>query len=214
MNKEEFLRRLEELLWDIPETERREAVEYYRNYFEDAGPEQEMQIIQELGSPQKVAESIKKDLFGESYQSYQQMHQEEQKEAFERQQRENRNLRKLLILVVAIITFPIWIGILVATVGLLVGAVALVFSLGIALLAVIGAGMVMGFVLAGIGLIKVFTGFLAVGLMAIGLGLLMLALDAVGLVIAAWVIIKVVPKAIRGIIRLCKKPFQKRGAAV
>ena len=39
MNREEFLRQLERLLSDIPEGERWEALEYYRNYFEDAGPE-------------------------------------------------------------------------------------------------------------------------------------------------------------------------------
>ena len=66
MNREEFLRQLEQLLRDIPESERREAIEYYQNYFEDAGPEREAEIIEELGSPYEVAESIKKDLFGEN----------------------------------------------------------------------------------------------------------------------------------------------------
>ena len=65
MNKKEFLKQLEQLLLDIPESERREAVEYYENYFEDAGPEMEQKIIEELGSPQEVAASIKKNLFGE-----------------------------------------------------------------------------------------------------------------------------------------------------
>ena len=31
MNREEFLRQLERLLYDIPESERREAMEYYQN---------------------------------------------------------------------------------------------------------------------------------------------------------------------------------------
>ena len=37
MNRTEFLEQLERLLWDIPESERKEALEYYQDYFEDAG---------------------------------------------------------------------------------------------------------------------------------------------------------------------------------
>lgn len=62
MNRKEFLGQLERLLWDIPEQERREALEYYSNYFEDAGEENESGVIQELGSPGKVAAIIKADL--------------------------------------------------------------------------------------------------------------------------------------------------------
>lgn len=37
MNKEEFLKRLEQLLSDISEEERADALAFYRSYFEDAG---------------------------------------------------------------------------------------------------------------------------------------------------------------------------------
>lgn len=33
MRKKEFLEQLERLLWDIPEQERKEALEFYENYF-------------------------------------------------------------------------------------------------------------------------------------------------------------------------------------
>lgn len=63
MNRQEFLRQLAQLLEDVPETERREALEYYNNYFDDAGPEKEAQVIQELGgSPEKAAASLKAEL--------------------------------------------------------------------------------------------------------------------------------------------------------
>ena len=62
MNRIGFLRQLEELLRDIPDNERREAMEYYRNYFDDAGPENEQKIIEELGSPAKVAERDRKSV--------------------------------------------------------------------------------------------------------------------------------------------------------
>ena len=62
MNKEEFLKRLEELLSDISEEERADALAFYRSYFEDAGIGNEASILEELESPEKVAEVIKKDL--------------------------------------------------------------------------------------------------------------------------------------------------------
>ena len=59
MNKEQFLKELEDLLQDIDATEREEALNYYRDYFEDAGSEHEQEIIKELESPKKVAQTIK-----------------------------------------------------------------------------------------------------------------------------------------------------------
>lgn len=64
MNRTEFIKRLEELLQDIPAEEREEAVQYYQNYFDDAGPEHETEIIQELESPEKVAATIKAGMEG------------------------------------------------------------------------------------------------------------------------------------------------------
>lgn len=62
MTKYEFMKELEESLTDISLDERVEALQYYENYFEDAGPEREQSLISELGSPGKVAASIKADL--------------------------------------------------------------------------------------------------------------------------------------------------------
>lgn len=53
MNRQEFMRRLEQLLGGIPEEEKREAIAYYTSYFEDAGEENEEKIIRELESPEK-----------------------------------------------------------------------------------------------------------------------------------------------------------------
>ena len=48
MNKEEFLKRLEQLLSDISEEERADALAFYRSYFEDAGIGNEASILEEL----------------------------------------------------------------------------------------------------------------------------------------------------------------------
>ena len=67
MNRTEYMRQLESLLQNIPDTEREEALQYYNEYFNDAGPENEQNVIEALGNPAKVAENIKKDIFGNGY---------------------------------------------------------------------------------------------------------------------------------------------------
>lgn len=64
MNREDFLMRLSSLLQDVSEAEREEALQYYEDYFDDAGRDKEEEIIDSLGSPAEVAKSIKKELFG------------------------------------------------------------------------------------------------------------------------------------------------------
>lgn len=62
MSRKEFMEQLARLLGGISESERQEALDYYNSYFDDAGPENEAAVIQELGSPGKVAAIIKADL--------------------------------------------------------------------------------------------------------------------------------------------------------
>lgn len=59
MTKHEFFEELNQLLEDISQEEKEEAIRYYENYFDDAGIENEEAILKELVSPQKVANSIK-----------------------------------------------------------------------------------------------------------------------------------------------------------
>ena len=62
MNRQEFMERLENLLQNIPEQERVEAIQYYNDYFEDAGEENEQAVLDALGTPAQVAENIKRDM--------------------------------------------------------------------------------------------------------------------------------------------------------
>lgn len=64
MSREEFMKKLEALLFDISSAERKNALDYYEDYFSDAGPENEAQVIRELGSPERVAQSIKEGIYG------------------------------------------------------------------------------------------------------------------------------------------------------
>ena len=206
MSKQEFLNRLEYLLRDIPQSERREAMEYYRSYFEDAGPENEAKIIEELGSPQEVAASIKKNLFGEDYEEFE----------FEEKQGQtaSKTRRNILIAVLIVLTFPLWVGVAGTLFGILVAGFFVLFGLALAAVAIAGAFLVAGFALLGVGIAKLFTGFPAIGLIVVAISMFMLAIAVLGIIVIVWVAGSVLPKALRAVVRLCKKPFQKRGALI
>ena len=59
MNRVEFMQELERLLSDIAESDRLDAMAYYNDYFDEAGVENEAQVIEALGTPEKVAVIIK-----------------------------------------------------------------------------------------------------------------------------------------------------------
>lgn len=58
MRKYAYLARLEELLAALPAQERQEALNYYEEYFDAAGSENEEQTAAELGDPAEVARNI------------------------------------------------------------------------------------------------------------------------------------------------------------
>lgn len=66
MNRIEYMRELGTLLQGMPKEEREEALQYYNDYFDDAGSENEEKIIRELGSPKKLAETILAGVGGET----------------------------------------------------------------------------------------------------------------------------------------------------
>ena len=58
MTRTAFLAALEQLLAPLPEAERKDALSYYEDYLDAAGPENEARAIAELGSPEEVAHKI------------------------------------------------------------------------------------------------------------------------------------------------------------
>ncbi len=64
MSRDEFMRELEYLLSDIPDEEKADAIEYYRDYLEEAGQENEEKVIQEFESPERIAAIIRSDVSG------------------------------------------------------------------------------------------------------------------------------------------------------
>ena len=71
MNRNEYMAALRRALSVLPEEERANALRYYEEYFDDAGPENEQQVISDLGAPEKVAEQIladyREDLLGDRF---------------------------------------------------------------------------------------------------------------------------------------------------
>lgn len=67
MTKTEYLNQLEHYLRRLPQADYEEAMDYFREYFEEAGPEREEEIIRELGSPKEAAHDILSQLIEKNH---------------------------------------------------------------------------------------------------------------------------------------------------
>lgn len=233
MNREQFLNRLEILLQDISEEERVEALAFYRSYFEDAGENKEKDIIRELESPEKVAQSIKADLAGTAEDSGQSAPNQGQQtsnaysNAYNQQEYINnvnqtiQNLQSVekkkkntttivLGIIVAVLTCPIWLTLLAVVAALIVAVAACLLAVLASVVAVVGGCIIAGFVVLGVGGGLLFSGSPAVGLAVIGIGLILIAIGLLAVVLLVWLCAVALPWICKGIVKLCKMPFQKR----
>ena len=64
MSKEEFMKELEYLLSDIPEEDKKDALDYYQDYLDEAG-DMAKKAIEEFGSPERIAAIIRSDIRGD-----------------------------------------------------------------------------------------------------------------------------------------------------
>ena len=232
MNKDEFLRQLEVLLSRISQEERTEALAFYRSYFEDAGEANEAKILEELESPQKVADSIIKDLGvqpGEACSSGAQgaatgaewnpavqgaaqnaskgvPQGAAQNAAYSTQEKDGMPGWAIVLLV---ITSPVWLVMILVILSALLGIVAALFGIAIAVVAVMGALLICGVVLFGAGIGTAFAGNPAIGIGLMGGGLIVLAFGVLAVVLVVWIFGGFLPWALKGICKLCKKPFNK-----
>ena len=216
MNRQEFMRRLEQLLEGIPEEEKREAIAYYTSYFEDAGEENEEKIIRELESPEKVAATIRADFPGcnnsETASSGNQQNYNGASQSMGQQnyngtiQKEDNTTRNILLIILLVITSPIWGSILVAIGGTLLGITGGLF--GIAVGCVIG-----GIAVAGVAITILVTGTISLGLISMAAGLLMLAIGLCAAGLLVLVCGKFLPWLAKGIANLWQSLFKKKGGA-
>ena len=210
MNRQEFMKRLEELLRGIPASEREDALAYYNDYFDEAGVENEAQVIMELGSPEIVAEKILADVQQESAQHTRQAYTNPEPEVYEETytQQESQTSRrttekkkmnkstKILLVLLLIATFPIWIGVVAGLFGGAVGIIGAVFGivvgfLGAAFGLVVGGGacIIMGIIRFGFAPIE--------ALASIGVGAVLTALGLLLAVPSVWAIGVWIPKGVK-----------------
>ena len=212
MKREEFLKQLEQLLDGISEEEKADALAFYRSYFEDAGEENEESVIAELESPEKVAQSIKKNLGMEKENGSYGMPADQNPEwnkndddmfvKSEEVPKEKKGGWSAAAIVLVVLTSPLWLTLLLVVASLLLAVVAILFGIAVAVVAVMAS--------LGFGFSTLFTGGVAVGLGLTGAGLLVLGLGILAVLLVVWVSGVFLPWAVRGIIGLCKKPFEKK----
>lgn len=58
MNKEQYMKELKSRLKRLPQEDFERAIEYYEEYFADAGEENERQAIADLGTPEEAANAL------------------------------------------------------------------------------------------------------------------------------------------------------------
>lgn len=115
-----------------------------------------------------------------------------------------------LIIVLAILTSPIWIGVLAGVFGGAVGILGGLFGIFIAFLVVGVVLTVVGIALVIAGIVAVFAAPLG-GLTLAGGGLIMTAVGLVFVWLMVLVVGTAIPALIRGIVNLCSRLFHRGG---
>lgn len=191
MTKVEYLAKLDKYLRKLPKEDYQEAMDYFSEYFEEAGPENEAQVIAELGTPKEAARDIISRLLDEKI-----IDQEKTPKS-----RVSMVWLAILAILSAPVTLPLALFLFLAVITILalgVAAIAVVLSLGVA------------FLTSGIYMLFDSWSYLNISFSAtalsFGLGLLALGLSLLTL-LAAGAVCKVVG---RSIVNLARKTENKR----
>ena len=191
MTKVEYLAKLDKYLRKLPKEDYQEAMDYFSEYFEEAGPENEAQVIAELGTPKEAARDIIIRLLDEKI-----IDQEKTPKS-----RVSMVWLAILAILSAPVTLPLALFLFLAVITILalgVAAIAVVLSLGVA------------FLTSGIYMLFDSCSYLNISFSAtalsFGLGLLALGLSLLAL-LAAGAVCKVVG---RSIVNLARKTENKR----
>ena len=240
MNRIEFMTTLASLLQDIPAEERREAMQYYNDYFDEAGMENEAAVIKELGDPEKVAAIIKEGLDGFDENAgeftdtgYHDPKYEEQdvpeprvyhseSEASdktaeadvvnEKGRWTSKPLKIILIIAIILCAVPVLLPIVMGLVAAVAGITLAFCGLLLAIVVASAAVVIAGVAVFITGLIHLFSEF-AAGLALTGLGLILIPLGAIATVASVKLCMAVFPAMIRGFVKLCRKPFHRKAVA-
>lgn len=208
MTRVEFMNELEKLLCDISYEERQDALNYYHDYFSDAGMENEAAVIRELGSPQRVAMQIKESLNQTEEPASGNVGNSGGNRATNINRKNNKTLKLILIVLLLFCGWPVILAVLGIVFGLILSVVGLLFGVGISGVAVLFSGIAV-FVVG----IMLLISSPALAMLLFGIGIL---LGVVGLLVTVLIckIVQVfVPPLCRGFVLLCKKPFTSKVVA-
>ena len=217
MNRWEFMKELDNLLADIPEEEGKEALNYYNDYFDDAGVENTADVIAKLGSPSEVAAQIRAEFATglqpvtekqngeqkeESTDTFHEIPKEETKQPEEKKKMSTGMI--VLIVILCILASPMLAGIGASLFGIFIAIVSVIFSL-----VVVFGALAVTFIVVGIVL---FIGGMAACLAApmgavtaMGLGLVFAALGILFLILTVLIAGGLIPLICKGIYSLFKK---------
>lgn len=195
MTRTEYMRRLSVRLKHLPREDFDRAMEYFQEYFDEAGAEKEQQAIQDLGDPQSAAEQIIMDLAVKNTEN--------------RPENMRRGFSAVWIGLLAVLAAPIGLPLAVSAVALIgcFGVVVLALLLSaFALVLVVVLSAVIGLA-AGVWLI--FTSP-ANGLATFGLSLLVLGLGLLAGVFSIWLCKICLSGISKGVGRMIKKRGGKK----
>ncbi len=156
MTKTEYMKKLTHNLRRLPKEDYDRAIEYFEEYFAEAGPENEQQAIADLGSPDEAAKALIVDLAAQNIK--------------EKPKTMKGGLSALWIAVLAVCSAPVTLPIAIC---LLAVIAVVLFCVGIALFCVVISAVAV----AASGILTLFGGIVLLfrslgdGLCNIGLGL-------------------------------------------
>lgn len=164
MNREEYLRQLQHYLKRLPKEDYDSAMEYFTEYFEEAGPEGEQSVIAELGTPKQAASELLSNLLNEQI----------------IQPQKQRSVGSVLMIVLlAICTAPIALPLAIAAVIILFALVLVIACMVVCVLLLGVCGVLVGGKLILVGIASAGTSvpgmciLSGLGLLGIGLGILL-----------------------------------------
>lgn len=240
MSRKEYMKELAYLLQDIPDGEREEALAWYEDYFDEAGPEQEAEVIQKLGSPAKVAAVIKDGLGGRNEEAGEYTEtgyrddrfrednkvpeprmeplREDKDTAYQyggagRKEKKKRSRGEILLIVMlCIVAIPVVLPIIGSVFGVLAGLLGAGLAIAVAVPVCVVVAVILGIVFIGVGIAEVFLSP-GLGLLMIGGGFLALAAGILLILACVLVIGKFIPWIIRLITGFAGKIFKRGGYA-
>lgn len=191
MTKVDYLAKLDKYLRKLPKEDYQEAMDYFSEYFEEAGPENEAQVIAELGTPKEAARDIISRLLDEKI--------------IDQEKRPKSRVSVVWLAILAILATPVALPLALV----LFLAVITILALGVAAIAVVLC-LGVAFLTSGIYILFDSWSYLNISFSAtalsFGLGLLALGLSLLTL-LAAGAVCKVVG---RSIVNLARKTENKR----